>query len=137
MANEVVAHYLDGRVVKGVSHDIDPARPTCHIRTPDRQGIEVKLVDLKALFFVKSLAGDPTYTEGSTVEAGDQRARGAYRIEVQFADGERVVGMTVRYPPVRPFFYVVPADGRSNNLRILINRAAVVRFGQPPSETPL
>jgi hypothetical protein len=137
VANEVVAHYLDGRVVKGVSHDIDPARPTCHIRTPDRQSIEVKLADLKALFFVKSLAGDPTYKEGSTVEAGDQRARGAYRIEVQFADGERVVGMTVRYPPVRPFFYVVPADGRSNNLRILINRAAVVRFGQPPSETPL
>jgi hypothetical protein len=82
VANEVVAHYLDGRVVKGISHDIDPARPTCHIRTPDRQSIEVKLADLKALFFVKSLAGDPTYTEGSTVEAGDQRARGAYRIEV-------------------------------------------------------
>ena len=46
MANEVVAHYLDGRVVKGVSHDIDPARPTCHIRTPDRQSIEVKLADI-------------------------------------------------------------------------------------------
>lgn len=133
MANEVVARYLDGRLLKGVSHDIDPARPTCHIRTADQKSIEVKLADLKALFFVKSLAGDPTHTEGSTVEAGDQRARGAHRIEVQFADGERVVGMTVRYPPVRPFFYVVPADARSNNLRILINRAAVVRLGQEPS----
>lgn len=131
MANEVVARYIDGRVVKGVSHDIDPARPTCHIRTEDRQSIEVRLADLKALFFVRSLAGDPTHREGSTLEAGDQRARGAQPIEVEFADGERVVGLTVRYPPVRPFFYVVPADGRSNNLRILINRAAVARLGQP------
>jgi hypothetical protein len=120
-------------MVKGISHDIDPARPTFHIRTPGQQAIEVKLTDLKALFFVKSLAGDPTHAEGSTVEAGDPRVRGAHMVEVQFADGERVVGLTVRYPPVRPFFYVVPADGRSNNLRILINRAAVVRLGQPPS----
>ena len=30
MANEVVAHYLDGRVVKGVSLDVDPGRPVCH-----------------------------------------------------------------------------------------------------------
>jgi len=120
-------------MVKGISHDIDPARPTFHIRTPEQQAIEVKLADLKALFFVKSLAGDPTLAEGRTVEAGDPRGRGAQAIEVEFADGERVVGLTVRYPPVRPFFYVVPADGRSNNLRILINRAAVVRLGQPPS----
>jgi hypothetical protein len=136
VANEVVAHFLDGRVVKGVSHDIDPGRPIFHIRTADQQASEVKLADLKALFFVRSLAGDPTRAEGSTVEAGDPRTRGAYPIEVQFADGERVVGLTVRYPPVRPFFYVLPADGQSNNLRILINRAAVVRLGQPPGGAP-
>jgi hypothetical protein len=132
VANEVVARYLDGRVLKGISHDIDPARPTFHLRIPDQHAIEVKLTDLKALFFVKTLAGDPAHAEGSTVEPGDPRARGAHMIEVEFADGERVVGLTVRYPPVRPFFYVVPADGQSNNLRILINRAAVVRLGQPP-----
>jgi hypothetical protein len=120
-------------VVKGVSLDVDPARPNFHIRIAGQRATQVKLADLKALFFVKSLTGDPTHTEGSTVEAGDQRAKGAHRIEVQFADGERVVGLTVRYPPVRPFFYIVPADSRSNNLRILINRAAVVRLGQPPS----
>jgi hypothetical protein len=131
VANEVVAHYVDGRVLKGSSHDIDPARPIFHLRVGDKQTIEVKLADLKALFFVRSLTGDPAHTEGNTVEAGDPRSRGAHPIEVEFLDGERVVGLTVRYPPVRPFFYVVPADGRSNNLRILVNRAAVVRLGQP------
>jgi hypothetical protein len=38
----------------------------------------------------------------------------------------------VRYPPVRPFFFVLPADARSNNVRVLVNRAAVKRMSQPP-----
>ncbi len=131
MANEVVAHYIDGRLVKGTSLDIDPGRPTCHIKTADQGTVEVKLADLKALYFVRDLAGNPKYEEGTAVGPGDARARGAQRIELQFADGERVVGLTVRFPPVRPFFFVLPADDHSNNIRILVNRAAVARMGQP------
>jgi hypothetical protein len=132
MANEVVAHYLDGRVVKGVSLDVDPGRPTFHIRTEDRRTLEVKLTDLKALFFVKDLVGDPTHKDGRAIDAGDDRVRGAHPIEVEFSDGERIVGLTVRYPPVRPFFFVLPADTHSNNLRVLVNRAAVKRVGEAP-----
>lgn len=133
MANEVVAHYLDGRMVKGVSIDVDPGRPTFHVRTVDRGAVEVKLADLKALFFVKDLVGDPKRQEASAIMSDDDRARGAQPIEVEFADGERIVGLTVRYPPVRPFFFILPADPRSNNVRVLVNRAAVKQMGQPPS----
>jgi hypothetical protein len=59
-------------------------------------------------------------------------ALGSYSIELEFADGERLVGLTVRFPPVRPFFFVLPADARSNNVRVLVNRAAVKRMSQPP-----
>ena len=130
MANKVVARFLDGRVIKGVSLDVDIDRPTCHIRS-DQGTKEVKLVELKALFFVKDLAGNPAHEEGAVVDVGDARTRGAYTIAIEFADGERVVGVTVRYPPVRRFFYVTPADARSNNTRILVNRAAVTRMEQP------
>ena len=130
MANEVVARYIDGRVVKGRCLDVDPARPTCHIKT--RQGmIEVKLADLKALFFVKDIVGDSTHQEATTVAPGDTRTRSFAGIELQFEDGERVVGLTARFPPVRPFFFVLPADAGSNNIRILVNRAAIVLLGQP------
>ncbi|HTK42153.1 MAG TPA: hypothetical protein VL287_11245 [Gemmatimonadales bacterium] len=131
MANEVVAHYLDGRLVKGTCLDVDPARPTCHIKTDDRGMVQVMLAQLKALFFVRTLGGDPHYEEAKTVDAADARARGASHIELQFADGERVVGLTTRFPPVRRFFYVLPADARSNNIRILVNRSAVESLGQP------
>ncbi len=133
MANEVVAHFIDGRLVKGISLDVDPGRPKFHITTAEQGPVEVRLADLKALFFVRDLKGNPTHEEGTAVHSSDARTRGAYKIELEFADGERVVGLTVRFPPVRPFFYVLPADARSNNIRILVNRAAVVRMGQPPS----
>jgi hypothetical protein len=136
MANEVVAHYLDGRVVKGISLDVDPGRPLCHIKTPSKGTLEVKLTELKALFFVKDLIGNSGRHDILKLEPNDERARGAFPIELEFADGERLVGLTVRYPPVRPFFYVLPADSRSNNLRVLVNRAAVKRMSQPPPPRP-
>lgn len=132
MANEVVAHYLDGRVVKGVSLDVDPGRPKFHIRSASEGTLEVRLTDLKALFFVKDVVGDANREDALELSPGDGRARGAFPIELEFADGERLVGLTVRYPPVRPFFFVLPADASSNNVRILVNRAAVRRMTQPP-----
>jgi hypothetical protein len=132
VANEVVARLLDGRVIKGVSLDVDPGRPICHIRTEERM-VEVKLAALKALFFVKDLGGDARREDSSALIPADERARGAQAIDIQFIDGERLVGLTVRYPPVRPFFFVLPADTRSNNVRVLVNRAAVKRMTQPGS----
>src|SRR5688500_18752497 len=101
MANEVVAHYLDGRVVKGVSLDVDPGRPKCHIRTAAQGTLEVKLTDLKALFFVQDLTGNAKREEALQLAPGDGRARGALPIELEFVDGERLVGLTVRFPPVK------------------------------------
>lgn len=131
MINQVVARFLDGRVMKGKTLDMDPSRPTFHLRNSLHPPVEIKLVELKALFFVKDLSGDPKHVEAMDLEASDSRAHGSQPIEVEFADGERVVGLTVRYPPVRPFFYVLPADERSNNIRILVNKAAVVRMSRP------
>jgi hypothetical protein len=133
VANEVVAHYLNGRLVKGTSLDVDPGRPAFHVRTRDRGAVEVKLAELKALYFVRDLVGNPKQADAASLEPSDGRARGSFPIEIQFADGERLVGLTVRYPPIRPFFFVLPADPRSNNIRILVNRAAVARMGQPPA----
>jgi uncharacterized protein DUF6982 len=137
VAQDVVARFIDGRIVKGVSLDVDPGRPTCHIKQEgQRQMVEVKLADLKALFFVKTLAGDSGHQEASTLDPGDARARSFSTIAIEFKDGECIVGLTARYPPIRPFFFVVPVDTASNNVRILVNRAAVANLSQPSSGTP-
>ena len=132
MANEVVARYIDGRTVKGTCLDVDPARPTCHIKTVETgKMVVVKLTDVKALFFVKNFAGDSTHQEAAALDPGDARARSISLIEVRFKDGERIVGLTARFPPIRPFFFVLPVDTASNNIRILVNRAAVASVRQP------
>ncbi|MFG0252164.1 MAG: DUF6982 domain-containing protein [Phycisphaerales bacterium JB038] len=120
-----MARFKDGRVLKGTSLDIDPNKPTFHVRAPGAAAEQVRLEDLKALFFVRSLEGDPQRDDATEADPGDPRLRGSTLVELTFADGERIVGMTNRYPPNRAYFYVVPVDAASNNVRILINRAAV------------
>jgi len=125
MSNLVVANLLDGRVVKGTSLDVDPARPVCHIRT--ETGMEkVRLADAKALFFVRSLTGNKDRNDVHQVQPEDVRAKGSARIDLVFKDGERIAAFTNRYPPRGAFFFVVPVDTGSNNTRILVNAAALV-----------
>jgi hypothetical protein len=123
---KVVAHLRDGRVLKGTSLDVAPNRPTCHVRPPDGPAVEVRLNDLKALFFVRTLEGDAEHDEERAVDPEDRRALGSTVVRLTFGDGEEMTGLTNRYPPTQPFFFIVPVDPGSNNLRILINRSAVV-----------
>jgi hypothetical protein len=131
MAQTVVARYQDGRLLKGISMDIDPAKPTFHVR-PHQGGpaVEVKLSELKALFFVRSLEGNSQYNDASVLDPADPRARGSVLVRMRFADGEVITGLTFHYPPNRVYFFVNPVDPRSNNIRVLVNRAALAAIDQ-------
>lgn len=128
MSNQVVAHFLDGRLVKGTSLDVVPGKPDCHIRTSDQGMVEVKLADLKALYFVKSMVGDPTHEYASEPAAGDPRMTGSKRISLTFQDGERLEALCNRYPPLGRHFFVLPVDATGNTIRILVNREAVTEM---------
>ncbi len=132
-ANLVVARYRDGRVLKGTSLDVAPGRPSFHVRPPEGPVAEVRLDELKALFFVRSLEGDPARDDARTLDPEDPRARGSTLVRVQFKDQEEIVGLTNRFPPNRPFFFVVPVDPASNNIRIFINRSEVVAVDRVPT----
>lgn len=125
MPNYVVARYSDGRLVKGSSLDVAQDRPKFHVRQDDGTMTQVVLADLKALFFVKSLDGNSAHVEGQEIDAVDPRLRGSRVVEVTFHDGEKIVGLCTRYPPKGPSFFLVPVDSDSNNVRILVNSAAL------------
>jgi hypothetical protein len=125
MAHRVVAHFQDGRLIKGVAESILADRPVCHIVTPDRRTVLVRLAHLKALFLVKELDGNSAYVERQAIEPTDVRATGAKRLEIMFKDGECLFVLAPTYDETRPFFFVLPADTHSNNVRILVNREAV------------
>lgn len=124
----IVARFIDGRVQKGTSTDVDPRRPNCHLTTASGEKIEVSLASVKALFFVKTATGRPDYQESKGGTAGDSRLLGTRRVRVVFGDQEEIVGLMNRYPPITPYFFMLPIDPQSNNIRILVNRAAVVEM---------
>ncbi|MHB1327610.1 MAG: DUF6982 domain-containing protein [Gemmatimonadales bacterium] len=126
--NNVVARFRDGRILKGSSLNVDPNRPTCHLRTDDGEAVVIRLRDLKALFFVKDPGGNSAHQESFEATPGDARLVGAKRVAARFEDGETIVGMTNSWPPVGQLFFMVPIDPKSNNLRILVNLDAVTQI---------
>jgi hypothetical protein len=125
LSNLVVAHFLDGRLLKGTCLDVAPSKPDCHIRTTDEGMVEVQIMDLKALYFVKTPEGDSEHQYATEPIEGDPRLAGSHRVTIAFKDGERLAVLTNRFPVTGKYFWVLPVDGESNTVRVLVNRAAV------------
>jgi len=123
--NKIVVRYLDGRLLKGFCQDFHTARPTFHVSAAmsglDARPVLVPMHQLKAVFFVRDFNGDPGHVEQRTFDHG---LRGR-RIEVTFLDDEVLVGSTLGYRPDGSGFFMTPADGQGNNLRVFIQPAAV------------
>jgi hypothetical protein len=119
--NKAVARFQDGRVLKGVTSDFLPAKDSFHLAStdgaPGSRPTEVRMTDLKAVFFVKDFEGDPTYHDRQEFDRASPSGR---KIRVTFKDGEVLVGMTQGYQPGRPGFFVIPADPRSNIERCFV-----------------
>jgi hypothetical protein len=126
--NKVVVRYLDGRVLKGNTADFLPTRPLFHVVPIAQSGnlisvVEVRMADLKAVFFVKDFIGDPAYDELRAFNAG-ARTQGR-RMQVVFKDDEVLAGTTMGYQPDRAGFFLTPVDPKSNNDRCFVVAAAV------------
>jgi hypothetical protein len=121
MQNKVVVHTADGTILKGTTADFFPNKETFHLQE-DGSGEthNIAVASLKAVYFVKSFAGRPTYQEKSDVE----RTGCGRKIKISFNDGEIQFGYTQGYAPNRVGFFVFPADAESNNDRIYVITAA-------------
>lgn len=123
--NKVVVHYLNGRILKGTTQDFFPNRPLFHMQPADGGATEeIRMKDLKAVFFVKDFAGNHTRRDlRGFVNAPAETSQGK-KIAVQFKDGELLCGYSLSYSPERVGFFMFPADPGSNNLRVFVVRTA-------------
>ena len=123
---KVVARYAEGKIVKGYTYDFEPEKPSFHLVAGEErvnEGIEVRVKDLKAVFFVRSFEGDPGYGESEDLYVA--RPPGTRKVSVEFEDGEVLVGYTTGNEPGQPGFFFTPLDRNSNNLRVFAVLAAV------------
>ena len=120
----LVVRHLDGRLLKGFTTDFAAAKGHVHVWA-DPNGLEasrttVPMSQLKAIFFVHDLEGDPARrpSEDTAIEFGR-------RIEVTFEDGEVLAGTTLSYSADGRGFFVTPLDTAGNNVRIFVAPGAV------------
>ena len=122
---KVVARYADGRIVKGYTFDFGPTQSRFHVFSEPMASGPSTLVlirDLKAVFFVRDLVGNPARQDDQKFPPG--AATTGSQVEVRFRDGEVMVG-TADSPITDPQgFVLIPADPGSNNLRVYVVAAA-------------
>src|SRR5262249_14198747 len=132
-SRNVVARYADGRVAKGQTFNFDPNKPLFHLfpaEDPAGKALTIWLKDLKAVFFVRSLIGDPAYNEPKDVVV--KLPPLASKVHVEFSDGEVLDGSTTAYDPQQLGFFLVPLDPNGNNLRVfaVFNGTRSVTIGE-------
>ncbi|MBI3030784.1 MAG: hypothetical protein HYY64_14860 [Candidatus Rokubacteria bacterium] len=126
---KIVVHCADGKIVKGYSLDFYPNKPGFHLIPTvgdfalAEEPIEVRIDELKAVFFVRDFVGNPEYDEEKRFADG-KRPPGR-KVAVTFVDDELLVGSTMGYDLSRPGFFFFPADDKSNNVAVFAVSAAV------------
>jgi hypothetical protein len=123
--NFVVARYLDGRVIKGTTRDFNAMRPSFHLEVGStHEVVELRLRQLKAVFFVKTFEGDPARDDVRGFIDGPQEKTQGRKIAVRFRDGEFMCGYTMSWSPDREGFFIFPADAGGNNDRVYVIAAS-------------
>jgi hypothetical protein len=121
---KVVARYADGRLVKGYTFDFGPSQARFHVfahPTASGPSSQVLVRELKAVFFVRDLVGNPSRQDSHKFPSGEVARP---HVEIRFRDGEVMVG-TADSPASDPQgFFLIPADPESNNLRVYVVAAA-------------
>ncbi len=132
--NRVVAHFMDGKVLKGTTQDFFPNRPSFHLQPADGSAtVEVRCKTLKGLFFVKDFVGSAKRREASGFLAAPGETAQGKKIAVRFKDGELLCGYSLSYLPDREGFFMFPSGDATNNLRIYVVVAATVEVKAGPA----
>lgn len=125
--SKIVARYCDGRTLKGTTQNFFPNKPVFHVNRQGGTGpgevVEVRIEDLKAVFFVRDFEGNPKHNERKNLAPGE-RPQGRL-MEVTCKDGEVIVGTTTGYDPKRSGFFLFPIDPSANNARVYVVSSAV------------
>ena len=118
--NRVVAHFLDGKLLKGTTEDFFANRPGFHLSPMDGgPAVEVLCKELKAVFFVKDFGGDPQRRDRVGFAAVGEPNQGK-KVALLFKDGEVFCGYTLTYNPEKNGFFITPVDPASNNIRVYV-----------------
>ncbi len=118
--DKIVVRRIDKSLLKGRIYDFCPDKPFCTMRLLNGDRIQLRLKDVKAIFIVKSYAGNKNYKYSYK----NVLLYGGLKIKIIFNDNEEMIG----YMPFQIYsakgFFVTPADFNGNNEKVFVNRSA-------------
>lgn len=123
-ANRVVVKFKDEKMLKGKTSDFFPNKSQFHLELITGELLDVHVEELKAIFFVKDYDGNKERKK----EYKDDITGTGRKMEVNFSDGESIIGFTLGYSPDRQGFYLTPADLDGNNIRIFVVKSATKKI---------
>src|SRR5258705_636562 len=134
----VVVRFTNGQTLKGTTGDFRPASPLYHLIPSNGSAVaDVRVDQLKAVFFVRDFAGSPERNKLRGFLAAPAETAQGKKVAVLFRDGELVCGYTLTFSPDRAGFFMFPADNASNNLRIYVVTAAAAEVKAGPAAEQL
>ena len=133
--DKVVIHVRDGKILRGrlIDFSQEDNRVQIDVEAESSEGPgEIKISDLKAIYFVRSLTGNKAYRRKRYFQLPNKKG---HRIMIRFKDGEILCGFIEGdFPWEGGFlksnhsdpkgFYMFPADPDGNNMKIFIVVAA-------------
>jgi len=122
----IVVRFKDGHVMKCFTKDFYPNKDNFHITSEDGVTHILKISELKAIFFVKSLKGDKYRRDKNRFSVTSKVA--GKKVGIKFKDGEKLVGTALNYNTKNKGFFVTPADEESNNEKVFIISNAVEKI---------
>ncbi len=128
---KVIIRYGDGRVVRAFSPLFEEGSDLLPAVGLSGEPHFVSLSELKALFFVRTFTGNPTYDAPKVPSASG--APGARIVSMLFRDGERMTGEVGASADLSRGFYLTVPDPEDNNLLVYVNPGSLVA---PPGELP-
>lgn len=136
--NKVVVHYLDGRLLKGITKDFYPNRPGFHV-VPIGGGapVPVNCRDLKGIFFVNDYVGDGRRRDIQGFISGPGETSHGKKVAVLFRDGELLCGYSLSFSRERDGFFLFPCDKGANNVRVYVLIAATMDIQAGPAADDL
>jgi len=134
--DKVIAHFRDGTLVKGTTNDFDSNQARFVLSAEDGRTHRVALCDLKALFFVRELGGNASYSERKGFFTASDLT---HRVLVEFLDDEVIFGYCRGYSSRSQGFFLVPGDPDSNNILVFVVRTSIRKvkvkaIGEPQEE---
>ena len=139
---KIVAHLRNGKLLKGYSElplptDSSGMLATVPITLPKQISVEaadtgrkhsLALSSLKALFFVKSFAGNPQYSEIKFFN-GEPKIEGLW-VHLSFADNEKTEGIVHNSISflTESGFLMKPPDPNSNNQAVYVLKESLTQF---------